>query len=462
MGRYTFQWLHPAHEVYVTGTFDNWSRSVKLEKSAEGHFRKDVELPETNERVLYKFIVDGNWTIDPSAPQEDDGSHNINNVLQPEIVKPLHPSTSASTNAIAGTGGTTAMSGITPESTTAGIAGNIPKETNNATESAPRKVSQSEASGPVPFMSTLGPESTTAQLAKNVPLEPKRDTPGGFPETPGGQTPGMDEQVSINPLPATDGIGNPIHLQPGEKVPNPDKSINSGVTTDKAGYEKDASDPSMAALASARGSIGTQPVQVNPPVTGGAPIIQSAAPTSTTAALAANVPLEKSKSTAPGNPHEPAPEVPEVVKRSLSDAHRDAEAAGYEEAIKEKKEVEQELLQDVKRDDSAGEPAPVVTAATSSKAPAATQPLAKGGDVSPRTQEPAEGYTAAAPPQPTVTTGPTETTVPKTTGPTQAQPQPSTTQAQQPSTTKQTETPKDKKKKNRVSGFFSKLKEKLK
>lgn len=34
----------PAGEVYVTGTFDDWAKSVKLEKEAGG-FAKRVELP---------------------------------------------------------------------------------------------------------------------------------------------------------------------------------------------------------------------------------------------------------------------------------------------------------------------------------------------------------------------------------------------------------------------------------
>ncbi|WEW55353.1 Cruciform DNA binding protein [Emydomyces testavorans] len=461
MGLYTFKWAHPANEVYVTGTFDNWSKSIKLEKSVHGDFRKEIDLPETNERILYKFIVDGTWTTDHTAPQEDDGHHNINNVLQPGHVQPLHPSTANSTSAIAGTGGTAAMSGVTPEATTAGLAGNVPKEPKEASESALRKVAESDANGPAPFtLSTLDPESTTAQLAKDVPLEPKsRDTPGGFPETPG-----MEDPVSINPFPATDGIGNPIHLQPGEKVPNPssitDNTVNSGVTTDKAGYERDASDPAMAALAATQGTIGTQPVQVNPPTTGGAPFIQSAAPASTTSALAANVPLEKFKTTNAEGVHEAVSDVPEVVRKSLSEAHMDPEAASNREAVEEKREVEQELLRDIKRDESAGEPAPVVTAATSTSAPAATEPRAKkeAGDVSPKTKEPAEGNNAATPQQPPPTAGPTETGASGTTGPQQAQAQPSATETHQPPT----ETPKEKKKKHRVSGFFSKLKEKLK
>jgi len=44
---------HPATEVYVTGTFDDWARSVKLDKKGK-HFEKVVELPLANEKISYK------------------------------------------------------------------------------------------------------------------------------------------------------------------------------------------------------------------------------------------------------------------------------------------------------------------------------------------------------------------------------------------------------------------------
>lgn len=45
--------VKPAGEVYVTGTFDQWSRSVRLEKTEEG-FEKEVELPTNEDKILYK------------------------------------------------------------------------------------------------------------------------------------------------------------------------------------------------------------------------------------------------------------------------------------------------------------------------------------------------------------------------------------------------------------------------
>lgn len=56
---------HPAYEVYVTGTFDDWAKSVKLENKGE-HFEKLVELPLSNEKIFYKV------RYPTAAPFKDD------------------------------------------------------------------------------------------------------------------------------------------------------------------------------------------------------------------------------------------------------------------------------------------------------------------------------------------------------------------------------------------------------
>ncbi|KAH8725935.1 kinase-like domain-containing protein [Phaeosphaeriaceae sp. PMI808] len=53
---FTFRWPGPAQEVYVTGTFDNWSKSVKLEE-VNGIFTKTVSLPQAY--TVFQYIVDG-------------------------------------------------------------------------------------------------------------------------------------------------------------------------------------------------------------------------------------------------------------------------------------------------------------------------------------------------------------------------------------------------------------------
>jgi len=45
---------HAANEVYVTGTFDDWAKTEKLEKVDAGHFEKVVQLNKVDEKILYK------------------------------------------------------------------------------------------------------------------------------------------------------------------------------------------------------------------------------------------------------------------------------------------------------------------------------------------------------------------------------------------------------------------------
>ena len=54
----------------MTGTFDDWAKSVKLDNKGE-HFEKLVELPLSNEKIFYKvryitgtpFLCDEVWSI---------------------------------------------------------------------------------------------------------------------------------------------------------------------------------------------------------------------------------------------------------------------------------------------------------------------------------------------------------------------------------------------------------------
>ncbi|KAJ5792932.1 uncharacterized protein N7503_008910 [Penicillium pulvis] len=500
MGTYTFQWPSTANEVFVTGTFDDWGKTVKLDRVGD-IFAKEVSLP-IGQEVQYKFVVDGVWTTDKRLREVNDGADNLNNVLLPEEIQTqtqtqtqTEPET-LTQNQDTPTTATAAMSGVTPESTTAILAADVPKEEHNG------------------------------------------HLPGAFPDTPGQES---DQVFSVNPIPASGGYGNPVKLNPGEKVPDSStihgNTVDSTVKLDKESYEKSDSVP--------LGSAGTQidtagPSLFNlPPVSkntipesslpmggpaqraasteqdqlqAGGPAqqaamadpgftIQSAHPSSTTAALAAEVPLEKEKqtngtaptiqsahpsSTTAGlaaavpleketNGTAPVAEVPEVVKESLSEAHQDPEAAANKKAVEEKKEVEQELTKKVDLEESAGAPAPTETAATTTKAPGVTNAgltashlTATGfdsADVSP-TSSPPPGHAAptSAPP----------TSEPKGT---EAQTQPVTTTGVETTPTAQTSTPakqttptagssqgshKDDKKKHRLSGFFNKLKEKLK
>ncbi|PSR98982.1 hypothetical protein BD289DRAFT_335760, partial [Coniella lustricola] len=273
---------HPADEVYVTGTFDNWSKSEKMEKIGDV-FEKAVELPDTSEKIYYKFVVDGTWILNDTDPKEKDGSGFENNVLTPETVLASLPGAAA-------------------------------------------------------YMNSVSDESTTAQLAKDVPLEKETPSgegyPGAFPVTPADE---LNKTIGISPLPASKGGDNPITLAPGEPVPEEFKTadITSEVKLDKASYEKGDELPGVDTSALDIPPIsGTMIPESSLPIGGaGLPIINSASADSTTAALAAEVPTETA--------------VPEIVKESQEKAGVDPEASAEPEEVLEKQAVEEELKEKV-------------------------------------------------------------------------------------------------------------------
>ncbi|KAJ3039133.1 hypothetical protein HK097_002926, partial [Rhizophlyctis rosea] len=76
---FEFRWSLGGHAVTVTGTFDQWTRSTHLTRQPDGTFRGTVDIP-FGSRVLYKFVVDGIWRIDPEQPTEVDSTGIMNNV----------------------------------------------------------------------------------------------------------------------------------------------------------------------------------------------------------------------------------------------------------------------------------------------------------------------------------------------------------------------------------------------
>ena len=414
-------------------------------------------------------------------------------------------------------------------------------------------------------MSGVTPDSTTAGLAANVPTEqPSDNLPGAFPETPAQEA---DKVLAVNPIPASAGFGNPIQLAPGEKVPDPstinNNTVDSTVKLDQGSYEKADSVPFTGANAETdaanSSAFSVPPVSKNTIPESSLPIggpaqqaaaadpgytIQSAAPTSTTAALAAQVPLEKDKqandatiqsaapdsttsklasevpqekgkgdeanevttlpapseppvkadneahnattsSAAPNsttaalaaavplqkdvqtNGTEPVSGVPQVVKESLAVAHQDPEAAANKEAVEEKKDVEQEIKKTVGLDESAGAPAPSATAAASAIAPGVAAGGFDSADVSP-TSSPPPGRAAptSAPGRAAPTSAPSAESGPAVTTGVETSPTDQKTVPKPAETTKDTSGAengsKEEKKKKRLSGFFSKIKEKLK
>ncbi|KAF1848924.1 carbohydrate-binding module family 48 protein [Cucurbitaria berberidis CBS 394.84] len=356
MGKYTFTWEHSAHDVFVTGTFDDWRKTVQLDKDGS-IFKKTVELPKTHTqyKLALQFVVNGNWCINESARKEDDGHGIINNVLLPEDIvdEPV-----------------SALSSAAPESSTAALAGAVPKEEKTRSEDSliPGAFPQTPAAetpGSEPQAFNVNPLPATAGLGNPIKLAPGEPVPDAstFTDNTVHSTVKHDKEpeeeattFGVAPIPATAGAGNPIHLAPGEKVPDSStftsNTVNNTATTDPASYDKSDALPPLAFTPQAEreakgGMFGLPPALGNLIPESSLPMgvdakveqdtgvaIQSAAPTSTTAALAGQVPKEPRG-------------VPETVTESQKEAGFAPEAAANSEAVLEKKEVEQELKEKV-------------------------------------------------------------------------------------------------------------------
>ena len=263
------------------------------------------------------------------------------------------------------------MSGVTPQSTTAGLAAKVPKEVEQdiRPESAYSDVPGSIPETPFHDASeyNVDPIPATSGIGNPVNLAPGEAVP--HPNTltsntvsstvhddpslkKGAEDP--EQTFGVAPLPATSGIGNPISLQPGEKVPQPSEftrnTTTSFVTTDKESYEKSGAAPqlpdvvtpdkdgeSLGGMFKMPGVGGIMIPESSLPMGDGAasevdkgPTIQSAGPQTSTAALAANVPLEPRG-------------VPEIVQASQQEAGISTEASENREAVKEKSAMEKEL-----------------------------------------------------------------------------------------------------------------------
>jgi hypothetical protein len=317
--------------------------------------------------------VNGNWCTNDSARKEDDGHGIINNVLLPEDIVDEPVST---------------MSSAAPESTTAALAGQVPLE-NNASKGNSTSNSSSppgafpetpyaETPGSEPQTFNVAPIPATSGLGNPISLAPGEPVPDASTLTDNTvhstvrHDRDLEQEASsfgIAPLPATAGAGNPIHLAPGEKVPEPStftsNTVDTTVKTDPASYEKSDALPPLSFTPTAEreangGMFGLPPVMGNMipesslPMGVGSKVeqdtgytIQSAAPTSTTAALAAQVPKE-----------------PRGVPESVVDSQREAGvglgATTNSEAVSEKKEMEQELKETVPEAPAAAEKLPGV------------------------------------------------------------------------------------------------------
>ncbi|KAJ6845034.1 uncharacterized protein M6B38_290090 [Iris pallida] len=71
-------WPNSASEVLLAGSFDGWTSQRRMERSKAGIFSLQLKLYPG--RYEIKFIVDGEWRIDPLRPVVDNNGHQ-NNLL---------------------------------------------------------------------------------------------------------------------------------------------------------------------------------------------------------------------------------------------------------------------------------------------------------------------------------------------------------------------------------------------
>ena len=73
-----FRWEHGGKQVFITGTFNNWSKKVEMHRS-RNDFTFIADVPRGQH--VYKFIVDGEWRFAPDQETTADAQGNINNVV---------------------------------------------------------------------------------------------------------------------------------------------------------------------------------------------------------------------------------------------------------------------------------------------------------------------------------------------------------------------------------------------
>jgi len=94
-----FEWNHGGKEVYVTGSFDQWKRGIKLQlkdmcsiverKMGEKDEYHSVVLNLVPGTYMYKFMVDGEWKHAADKPFTQDERAFVNNVIR--VINPLEP-----------------------------------------------------------------------------------------------------------------------------------------------------------------------------------------------------------------------------------------------------------------------------------------------------------------------------------------------------------------------------------
>jgi len=83
---HTFSWIpswgNYPRQVIVTGSFDDWKKSIQMKREADNIFRAKVLIPITERLVQYKFVVDGVWLYRPDELTVSVENGFINNIFE--------------------------------------------------------------------------------------------------------------------------------------------------------------------------------------------------------------------------------------------------------------------------------------------------------------------------------------------------------------------------------------------
>jgi hypothetical protein len=225
-----------------------------------------------------------------------------------------------------------------------------------------------------PTISSAGPDSTTAQLAGQVPKEPR-----GVPEI----VSESQEEAGFKP----EASANPEAIEEKKEVENElQKKVSEAPSTSESGAMGESGNgigaKATAGVAAAGAGVAGAAVAANEFVKDKtnqdpkAALPQSVQDTVDEKAKESSVPQKTTESTDAAR--ETTTTVPEEVKESQAEVGQDAEASGSAEAVKEKAAVEEELLKKVPESEAQGEPAPTDSAAAATTAPVATTTSATG------------------------------------------------------------------------------------
>ena len=206
MSNYVFTWPEGPQDVILTGEFDNWKGSIPLVKQANGSFKLSFPIESTH-KFIFKFIVDGEWTVSDSYKKEADAGGIENNYLDTEDIVAAN----SNDTRIPESGGLSMENNSgtvtpTPTPSTTNRQQRAPPSTNNRKKGKKgkkmklkKKIRRNKKTGERTVMSQEVEEIDTSET--NTPAENEDGEEDDEEITPeSSATPANDEQVHILPI----------------------------------------------------------------------------------------------------------------------------------------------------------------------------------------------------------------------------------------------------------------------